>query len=114
MPPASEGAGPPGADRPPTPEIDFRKLDAALAAAVSEAADPAAPGYSVFVHLAHDPSDDERGWLRQVGVPSTVARRRIFTATLSPVQVAELSRHSMVRQLRLSQRLDLYRGPSAT
>lgn len=103
-----EGAAPDGAGL----TFDYRKLDAALAAAVSEAPDPVAPDFSVFVHLAHAPSDDERSWLDRVGVPGVGARHRILTATLSSTQVGELSRHSLVRQLRLSQRLDLYRRPS--
>lgn len=101
--------------------MDYRKLDAPLAAAVSEAADLTARALSVFVHLARPPSPPEQAALSRLGVacgpggPSGAGgaggpgSRQIFTATLSADQVSHLSEQAWVRQLRLSQRLDI--GP---
>lgn len=105
MPPASEGPASGPADRP-----DYRKLDAALASAMDELPDPGAPDLAVFVHLAQRPTRGDQDRLSHLGLPRAPRRRTILTATLSPRQVASLSRDDLVRQLRLSQRLDLLRG----
>lgn len=102
MPPASE----PDA-------VDFAKLDAALASAMTDLADSGAADLSVFVHLARAPSAGDEDRLRHLGVPRPPRRGTIVSATLSVRQVARLSHEDLVSQLRLSQRLDLLRrgGP---
>lgn len=99
---------------PPTsdpPEADYGKLDASLASAMHDAPHARSPYLSVFVHLDHAPDPAEREVLSNLGLPDASSRRRIITANLSPEQVAQLSQQSLVRQLRLSQRLDLQPGP---
>jgi hypothetical protein len=59
----------------------------------------------VFVHTLQAPTYEEAQKLRKFGVNVSAALRRIFTATLSPDQVAELSHQSGVKAIKLSQRL---------
>lgn len=87
-----------------TLEVKYEKVDAALAAALEEAPDPAARTLAVFIHL--DPSGPDLDGLAELGVPDATGGG-IRTSRLSPRQIAELSHRSSVRQMRLSGRLRL-------
>lgn len=114
--------------------MDYRKLDAALAAALGgEAADDTRadigedigediglrdgrlsglPGQerklSVFVHVdPKEPAPDDRDELARLGLSPRSLQGGIGTATLSPSQVAELSEQPWVRSIRLSTPLRL-------
>jgi hypothetical protein len=90
--------------------VNYGKVDSALAAALDTVGDRAVRQLPVFVHLRASPTPRERGVLSRLGVAAGPATRQIFTATLSAQQVEELSDQEWVRQLRLSQPLDLLGG----
>jgi hypothetical protein len=87
--------------------VDYRKIEAALAVALEEVEDPEEPVLTVFIHTAHAPSGTETDFLERLGVKSVSTGRQIFTATLSPRLVAELSDQPWVNHLRLSRKLRL-------
>jgi hypothetical protein len=95
--------------------VDYKKLDAALAAALDDSSDSAAAQdtrlLSVFVHLTPDASGRHGDKLARLGVPKGSLQGGIATATLSPRQVRELSEQPWVRQLRLSSPLRLLGNP---
>jgi hypothetical protein len=76
--------------------VDWSKLDAGLAAAVAEDADPTRR-FVVFVHL--DPEGG--GVLTGAGIDAA-GEGQVRTATLSALQVATLSDRDQVRRLVLS------------
>jgi hypothetical protein len=95
--------------------VDYRKVDAALAAALAEVLDGPEPDrgaraapqkLSVFVHVDPAAAKRERAALAKLGVRAGSLMGGIGTATLSPSQVRELSELPWVRQIRLSQPLD--------
>lgn len=85
-------------------------MDAALAAALDEVQDPEERALSVFIHTTHAPRDAEVAFLEDLGVSGVTAGRQVFTATLSPRAVAELSDQPWLRYMRLSSRLRLVGG----
>ena len=85
--------------------MDYRKIDAALAAALDETQDPEERSLAVFIHTTHAPRHGEAALLEELGVSGVGGRRQIFTATLSPRAIGELSEQPWLRHLRLSQRL---------
>ncbi|GAB4533624.1 MAG: hypothetical protein Kow0063_15840 [Anaerolineae bacterium] len=87
--------------------MDYRKVDAALAAALDEVQDPEEPTLSVFIHTAYAPQDAEVAFLKDLGVRGVTGTRQVFTATLSPRAVAELSEQPWLRYMKLSRRLRL-------
>lgn len=64
--------------------MDYRKVDAALAAAMEEVQNPEEPALAVFIHMAHAPRarGEEAELLRRLGVSGIAAGRQVFTATL--------------------------------
>lgn len=94
--------------------MDYRKLDAALAAALEDEERPAAarggarpvPKLPVFVHVDPAAAAARRAELARLGLRAGSMLGGIGTATLSPEQVRELSEQPWVRQIRLSQPLD--------
>lgn len=95
------------------PVPDYGKIDAMLAAALEEEADPARRVLSVFIHTTAPLSDEEVDYLASLGVRSPSRYRRIYTATLSPAEVADLSAQPWVAYVRLSQRRRLYPPPAS-
>ncbi|MGH9222504.1 MAG: hypothetical protein ACRD2W_01600 [Acidimicrobiales bacterium] len=99
--------------------VDYRKLDAALAAALSRepavgaaGAGPqplAPPKLSVFVHVDPDASDAQQSKLTRLGLPRGSLQGGIVTANLSPDQVRKLAEQPFVRRIRLSAPLNLLR-----
>lgn len=89
--------------------MDHRKLDAALAAALEEPGDPAAPELAVFVHTDHPLGAEETGLMDRLGVSGATPGRNVFTATLSRRAIDELSEQPWVQSLRLSRKLRLLR-----
>jgi hypothetical protein len=85
--------------------VNYRKLDAALATALGEAHAPDEPAFIVFVHAEHPPGPEEKAVLERHGVSVGTGGRSIFTATLSPRSIDELTEQPWVRSLRLSSRL---------
>ena len=85
--------------------MDYQKMDAALAAALAEVRDPEERALSVFIHTAHAPQDAEADFLEDLGVGGVTGGRQVFTATLSPRAVEELSDQPWLRYMKLSRRL---------
>lgn len=81
--------------------MDWSKLDAGLAAALADGR--ADDRYVVFVHLG--PAADPGGLPDLPGGPEGDGSVR--TATVSAVEVAQLTERAEVRQIRLSQALGL-------
>lgn len=87
--------------------MDYRKIDAALAAALDEVQDPEKRALAVFIHTAHAPNSTEAEFLKGFGVTGITGQRQVFTATLSARAVAELSNQPWLRYMKLSRRLRL-------
>lgn len=95
--------------------MDYRKIDAALAAALDgdrpaddrDRGPRRTPGLPVFVHIDPAAATRRRPELARLGLPAGSLLGGIGTATLSAEQVRELSEQPWVRQIRLSQPLDL-------
>jgi len=88
--------------------MNYQKVDAGLASALAEVADPEAREFTVFVHTNAAPTKDQETVLRQFGVNDPTAGRQVFTATLSAQAVEELTNQPWVRFLKLSTRLRPY------
>ena len=88
--------------------MDYAKLDAALATALSKVRDSEARGLVVFIHTVDVPGTVEEAWLEKLGISnSNMSGKQIFTATLSAQEIAELSDQPWVQHIRLSQKLRL-------
>jgi hypothetical protein len=90
--------------------MDYRKLDAGLAAALDDVQNPEEPALSVFIHTAQAPGTAESDFLQGLGVNGVTSGRRMFTATLSARAVAELCQQPWVRYLKLSRKLRMLGG----
>lgn len=82
-------------------------MDAALAAALDEDRDPDERVLIVFVHTNQPPDAGAAFLLDKYGINPATSARQIFTATLSPRAVSELSDQPWVRSLKLSSKLHL-------
>lgn len=87
--------------------INYQKLDASLANAITEARDLEAKQFVVFVHTESPLSDVAIAFLAEMNLQNIARDRKIHTATLSPNQVLALSKQPWVRYIRLSQKLQL-------
>lgn len=90
--------------------MDYRKIDAALAATLSEADDPDERLLAVFIHTIRAPTPAEALVLERHGTRGPTSGRQVFTATLSPRAVEEISKQPWVRAIKLSHKLRLLRG----
>ena len=85
-------------------EPDYSRIDGALLLACEDT--PAADRLlTVFVHAIEPPSAAQAQQLSALGISLPDRPRRIFTATLSPEDVAQLSHKKWIKSLKLSQRL---------
>jgi len=87
--------------------MDYRKIDAALAAALDDVQDPEEHALAVFIHTEHAPGTAEAAFLERLGVSGSTSAQQVLTATLSARAVAELSDQPWVRYLKLSRKLCL-------
>jgi hypothetical protein len=90
--------------------MDNRKIDAVLAAALDEMKNPEERALPVFIHTAQTVDPTATTFLREIGVKGATAGKKIFTATLSPRAVEELSKQPWVRYVKLSQKLRMVRS----
>jgi hypothetical protein len=90
--------------------MNYRKIDAGLAATLGEMQNPDEQALSVFIHTAQAADTMATSFLREIGVRNATAGKKIFTATLSPRAVAELSKQPWVRYVKLSQKLRMVNG----
>lgn len=87
--------------------MDYRKVDAGLAAALDEVRDPEERGLTVFIHTAHAPEPAEVALLERFAISGIRGGRTVFTAILSMRDVAELSDQPWIQSLKLSKTLHL-------
>ena len=92
--------------------MDYQKVDAGLACALEEADDAEASSLTVFIHTAVAPDDEAIRVLKAFGV-AAASDGRIFTATLSPRAVAQLSEQPWVQSIKLSRTLRLLKDSDA-
>jgi hypothetical protein len=89
--------------------MNYQKLDAALAMAVSEVEDPQEPSLIVFIHT--DNLDAQAiTFLNRLGIKGVMDGTDIYTATVSSSTVSQLSQQSWVKSIKLSQKLRLVKS----
>ncbi|MSR57212.1 MAG: hypothetical protein EXS05_06035 [Planctomycetaceae bacterium] len=89
--------------------LDYSRIDGPLALACEET-HASERSLTVFVHTVEPPTDEQAKHLSVLGVSVPTRASRIFTATLSPSQIAALSNEPWVKRLKLSQRLKMASG----
>ncbi len=89
--------------------MDYRKIDAALAAALDTVQNPEERMLIVFIHTANEPGAVEAEFMKRRGISTEAGKGRVFTATVSSRTVADLANQPWVSSLRLSQKLRLVR-----
>jgi len=82
--------------------MDYAKLDAGLAAALDDVSDEETQTLNIFIHAKRPPHPDEARCLENTGLGSNALQQEVFTATVSPKVVGELSQQPWVKSLRLS------------
>ena len=83
--------------------MDYGKVDAALACALSEAA-PGEPAHlRVSLRTQGPPSPKEQDELKNLGVQGLAPGRSVFSGSFSPGDLAELSQKPYVRLISLAQ-----------
>lgn len=87
--------------------MNHRKIDAPLAAALDEIKNAGEPLLSIFIYTARSHDESATTFLNSLGVRVYSAHQEIFTATVSPHTVKELSQQPWVRYVKLSQKLQL-------
>lgn len=88
-------------------QINYRKVDAPLAAAVDEIKNTEEPTLAVFIYTAKSRDETATTFLNGLGIRVYSAHQEIFTATVSPHTVKELSQQPWVRFVKLSQELHM-------
>ncbi len=87
--------------------MDYKKIDASLAAVLGEIQDPEQPILAVFIYTTHSITAAEATFLEKLGVREGVVGKQLITATLSARAVSELSDQQWVKHLKLSRKLRL-------
>ncbi len=87
--------------------MNYHKVDAPLAAAVDEIKNAEEPLLAVFIYTAKSRDETATTFLNGIGVRVYSKNQEIFTATVSPHTVKELSQQPWVRYVKLSQKLHL-------
>jgi hypothetical protein len=84
--------------------MNYQKLDPALTMALNQA-----PGDSIEIFIHTDANLDTTATtvLKNLGISGVKAGQEVFTASLTPQQIVELSAQPWVRSLRRSQKLRL-------
>ncbi|MEC4815361.1 MAG: hypothetical protein SAK29_19095 [Scytonema sp. PMC 1069.18] len=88
--------------------MDYRKLDTALSMALNEVGDLQQQSLNVFIHTNQPAgSAGAADMLERLGVSEVTPDKDIFTATLSPNAISQLSEQPWVQYIKLSQNLNL-------
>lgn len=87
--------------------MNYQKLDTALAMALNEVQDPEERNLSVFIHTQPVADAGETAFLTNLGVSGVKDGKDVFTATLSPNAISQLSEQPWVQSVKLSQKLRL-------
>ncbi len=89
-------------------EMNYQKLDAALAIALNEVQDPEERSLVVFIHTETvADTSNATAVLESLGVSGIPEMKDVFSATLSPNEISKLSEQPWVQYLKLSQKLRL-------
>jgi hypothetical protein len=87
--------------------MNYQKLDASLAMALNDVQDQQEPSLVVFIHTKKSPDANAATFLENLGVSGVTSDKDVFTATLSPSAISQLSEQPWVQSLKLSQKLRL-------
>ncbi|MDZ7995610.1 MAG: hypothetical protein RM022_001240 [Nostoc sp. EfeVER01] len=87
--------------------MNYQKLDAALATALNDVPNLEEPSLAVFIHTESVLDSAAIAILESLGVSSVTSGKDIFTATLSPNAISQLSEEPWVKYLKRSQQLRL-------
>ncbi|QSJ15846.1 hypothetical protein JYQ62_29225 [Nostoc sp. UHCC 0702] len=87
--------------------MNYQKLDTALAMALNDVPDPQEPSLAVFIHTEPVLDAAATAVLENSGISGVTSGKDIFTATLSPNAISQLSEEPWVKYLKLSQKLHL-------
>jgi hypothetical protein len=87
--------------------MNYEKLDTALATALNDLQDLEEPSLAVFIHTEAVSDPAATAVLKNLGVGSVTDGKDVFTATLSPNAISQLSEQPWVQYLKLSQKLRL-------
>ncbi|OYD91827.1 hypothetical protein CDG76_24560 [Nostoc sp. 'Peltigera membranacea cyanobiont' 210A] len=87
--------------------MNYQKLDAALATALNDTQNLEEPSLGVFIHTESVLDLAAIAILESLGVSGVSSGKDIFTATLSPNAISQLSEEPWVKCLKRSQQLRL-------
>ncbi|MEH1791689.1 hypothetical protein CDG77_12060 [Nostoc sp. 'Peltigera membranacea cyanobiont' 213] len=87
--------------------MNYQKLDAALATALSDVQNSEESSLGVFIHTEPILNSAATAVLESLGVSGVTSGKDIFTATLSLNAISQLSEQSWVKYLKRSQQLGL-------
>jgi hypothetical protein len=87
--------------------VNYQKLDAALATALNDVKDSEESSLAVFIHTEPILNPAATAILESLGVSGVSSGKDIFTATLSPNAISQLSEQPWVMSLKRSQQLSL-------
>ncbi|MHC5743543.1 MAG: hypothetical protein ACYTXT_16790 [Nostoc sp.] len=87
--------------------MNYQKLDAALATALNDVQNLEEPSLAVFIHTESVLDSAATAVLESFGVSGVSSGKDIFTATLSPNAISQLSEEPWVKYLKRSQQLRL-------
>jgi hypothetical protein len=90
--------------------MNYQKLDAALATALNDVQDSQETSLAVFIHTEPILDSAAIAILESLGVSGVTTGKDIFTATLSPNAILQLSEQPWVKYLKRSQLLRLLKG----
>ncbi|MBW4479265.1 MAG: hypothetical protein KME54_21025 [Tolypothrix brevis GSE-NOS-MK-07-07A] len=86
--------------------MNYQKLDAPLSMALRDVENTEEPSLQVFIHTK-PVSNAETATLENLGVSGVTSGKDVFTATLSPNAISQLSDQPWVEHMKLSQTLHL-------
>ena len=86
--------------------MNYQKLDAPLSMALKDVQNTDQPSLQVFIHT-EPVSNAETAALENLGVSGVTSGKDVFTATLSPNAISQLSEQPWVQYVKLSQTLHL-------
>ncbi len=87
--------------------MNYQKLDAALAIALNDILNTEESSLDVFIHTESAIDAHAADILKNLGVNTATSGSDIFTATLSPNAISQLTEQPWVKYVKLSQQLRL-------
>ncbi|MCC5618759.1 hypothetical protein LC605_27455 [Nostoc sp. CHAB 5836] len=90
--------------------MNYQKLDAALATALNDVQDSQETSLAVFIHTEPILDSAAIAVLESLGVSGVSSEKDVFTATLSPNTISQLSEQPWVISLKRSHQLRLVKG----